>query len=188
MRRTRPALVIAVVLVLAVPAVARARGGGFGHHGAYHGQGHHGGFHGRGHSRGGVFIGGSVFFDPFFPYWYPYAVPYPVYPYPAYSYPAPPPDDEPADDAEETQDAEDTTRASYGLVQLRGIPDGASVDLDGRFWLTADSLDDRWLALPAGTHTIAVRVRGAEPVERRIELKPGTSQVARFGPFPRDAG
>jgi hypothetical protein len=181
--------VLAVLLGSALPAPGAPRGG-FGHHGgSFHRPFFHGGFRGR--SR--VFIGGSVFLDPFFPYWYPYSgpYPYPVYPYPAYPYP--PPDEEataepPPEEGEEAPSAEDVERTSYGLVQLRGVPDGASVDLDGRFWITADSLDERWLALPRGAHTIAVRVRGAKPVERRVEVKPGGTQAVRFGPFPRHAG
>ena len=77
-------------------------------------------------------------------------------------------------------EADEERRASYGLVQLQGVRDGASVDLDGRFWLTAAALDRRWLALPEGTHTIAVRARGAKPVERRVDVKPGTTRVVRF--------
>src|SRR5438067_1084614 len=83
---------------------------------------------------------------------------------------------------------EEAERASYGLVQLRGVPDGAAVDLDGRFWLKADGLDQRWLAVPHGEHTLAVRVRGSQPVERRVEVKPGKTSVVRFGPFPQPAG
>ena len=119
---------------------------------------HHPGFHRpffHPHAGGRVFIGGSVFFDPFLYPYYPY---YPVsYPYPVYGYPPPPPEEEasgpPPGPGEEQRSAmEDATRrANYGLVQLRGVPDGASVDLDGRFWLTADALDGRWLALPEGS-------------------------------------
>src|SRR5262249_13704483 len=69
---------------------------------------------------------------------------------------------------------------TYGLVQLHGVPDGAAVDLDGRFWLTADGLDDRWLALPEGSHTIAVRVGNGTPLKRTVEVKPGASTVVRF--------
>src|SRR5207245_6977486 len=85
--------------------------------------------------------------DPFFyyPYAYPNYAPYPGY---GYEYPPPPPPEEPGYEAgqepqygaqseappEETQPTpEDAERASYGLVQLRGVPDGAAVDLDGRF-------------------------------------------------------
>jgi hypothetical protein len=63
---------------------------------------------------------------------------------------------------------------------LRGVPDGAAVDLDGRFWLTAEDLDQRWLALPRGSHTLTVRVSGTRPIERRIEVKSGATQVVRF--------
>jgi hypothetical protein len=39
-------------------------------------------------------------------------------------------------------------------MQFRGIPDGAQIDLDDRFWLDAQGLDQRWLAIPDGRHTI----------------------------------
>lgn len=179
------AVVAAAGIWLGVVTPAHARGGGraggFGHHGPF--------FHHGSHSH--VFIDGGVFFDPFFPYWYPY--PYP-YPYPAYSYPYPPPPEEepearaPEEQTEEGRGEEDAAQATYGLVQLRGVPDGASIDLDGRFWLTANALGDRWLALAGGRHTVAARVQGAKAVERRIDVKPGTTQVVRFGPFPREAG
>jgi len=54
------------------------------------------------------------------------------------------------------------------------------VDLDGRFWLRAEDLDQRWLALPHGAHTLVVRVEGAQPVERRIQVESGKTQVVRF--------
>jgi len=158
-------------------------------------MGHRPFFHPGPRSR--VFIGSSFFFDPFFPpYYYPY--PYPYYaPYPPDIYA--PPDDEGAGEPPPEEGGgpraeaappsrEDAERASYGLVQLRGVPDGAAVDLDGRFWLTAEALDQRWLAVPYGEHTVAVRVRGSEPVEQRLEVKPGKTSVVRFGPFRRPAG
>jgi hypothetical protein len=64
---------------------------------------------------------------------------------------------------------------------LRGVPDGASIDLDGRFWMSADDLDQRWLALPEGEHVLAVRAREKDTVERRVVVKSGTTQVVRFG-------
>jgi hypothetical protein len=143
-----------------------------------------------------VFIGG-VFFDPFLFPPYPFYVPYP-YPVWTYPYPAPvapeweslPPEaeEEDDDDARRAERPPDEANlASYGLVRMRGIPDGASVDLAGRFWLRADDLDGRWLALPRGTHTLAVRVRGSSVQERRIDVKAGATQVVSFGPFRRDA-
>lgn len=149
---------------------------------------HHPGFH---HHPGAHFTGG-IFWDPFFyPYYYPYYVPYP---YPVYAYPPEPEEpgwgSAPAPEAEEGPRAEsgpatreDALRASYGLVQMRGVPDGASVELDGRFWLIAEKLDQRWLAVPYGEHTLRVQVRGAAPVERRITVASGKNQVVRFGPF-----
>src|SRR6185295_1396364 len=98
--------------------------GGWGHGGC----GHHG-FHG--HSS--VFIGG-FFWDPFwYPGYYPYVAPY-YYPYyGSYGYPyGPPPPYTDAPDYGEQEDdrnvarseeTEDPMRASYGLVQLRGVPD-----------------------------------------------------------------
>jgi hypothetical protein len=131
------------------------------------------------------------YYYPYGPYPYPYAYPY-AYPYPVY---VPPPDDPgwgaPPADAPPPARAESrppspaaAPPASYGLVQLRGVPDGAAVDLDGRFWLTARALDGRWVALPDGEHTLAVRVEGAEPVVRRVDVRSGKTQVVRFGPFP----
>jgi hypothetical protein len=202
----RTLLVTAIVGALAIaPAAGTAAmhgGGGFGGHagprggGFGRGPGFHHGFHGP---RTRFFVGGSVFFDPFFydPFYYPYYVPYP---YPAYMYPppadyawsAPPPGEAPGEEEQsqggESSEAEDAARATYGLVQLRGVPDGASVDLDGRFWLTASGLDNRWLALPRGQHTVTVRVRGSRPVDRRIDVAEGRNHVVRFGPFPRAAG
>jgi len=194
----RALAVVALVLALGPASSADAQRG-FSHHGGGHGFGGHGFgghrpfFHGRSH----VFIDGGFFFDPFFPYYYSYPYPYPYYaPYP---YPYPPPDDEgwgePPPEAESEPRAEnappsreEAEPASYGLVQLRGVPDGAAVDLDGRFWLTAERLDERWLAVPYGKHTLVVHARGSQPVEQRVEVKSGKTSVVRFGPFPHHAG
>lgn len=184
--------IVACVVFLGGAVAADARPQGSFHHGPSMGRGPF--FHGGSHSH--VFFRGGFFFDPFFfPYYYPYSYPY-YAPYPPpYAYPPPddagqpPPEEEGAPLAESTPPPPaDSERASYGLVQLRGVPDGAAVDLDGRFWLTADGLDQRWLALPDGEHTVAVRVRGSAAVERRVEVKPGKTNVVRFGPFPRAAG
>ena len=194
---------IAVVVVTpGSPAVVNAHPHGFHGGGFGGGFGHGSGFHGSSHSH--VFFRGGVFFDPFFfPYSYPYPYYDPYYPYYApYYAPYPPPDAYPPPDdegqpppdagggslAENAPPPEDSERASYGLVQLRGVPDGAAVDLDGRFWLTANGLDQRWLAIPDGEHTVAVRVRGARAVERSVDVKAGKPNVVRFGPFPRAAG
>jgi hypothetical protein len=192
MKRSLVVAVVAVALALGAPAGARGphgggRGpGGFGGHGGAR-HGFHPGF--GHHSHGHVFVGGSVFFDPFYydPFFYPYYVPYP---YPAYVYP-PPPDyawSAPPEEGESPPPEEDASRATYGLLQLRGIPDGAAVDLDGRFWLTAQRLDDRWLAVPRGEHTVTVHVRGADVVERRVDVKEGKNHVVRFGPFRHATG
>src|SRR5207245_1569273 len=157
----RALAIVALVLALGLAASADAQRRGFSHHGSFGGHGfvgHRPFFHSRSH----VFIDGGFFFDPFFPYFYSYPYPYPYYaPYP---YPYPPPGDggwgEPPPEAESEPRAEnappsreEAEPASYGLVQLRGVPDGAAVDLDGRFWLTAERLDERWLAVPYGKHT-----------------------------------
>jgi len=210
----RALAVVALVLALGPASSADAQRRGFSHHGfGGHGFGGHG-FGGHRpffHSRSHVFIDGGFFFDPFFPYYYPYPYPY----YAPYPYPYPPPDDEgwgepppeagseppPEAGSEPPPEAgsepraenappsrEEAERASYGLVQLRGVPDGAAVDLDGRFWLTAERLDERWLAVPYGEHTLVVHARGSQPVEQRVEVKPGKTSVVRFGPFPHHAG
>lgn len=169
MKRLVP--IVTLAALLALPSATLA----WGHHGW-------GGPH--------VFFGGV-----FAPYPYPY--PYPYYaPYPVYAYPppptAPPPGDPgwgtPSQEPERAPgDAESSgpPDATYGLVQLRGIPDGASIDLDGRFWLRASDLDRRWLALPDGRHRITVHVGEARPVDRVLEVAPGKSQVVRLGPFAR---
>src|SRR5262245_28517629 len=192
-----------LVPILASPVQAWADGwhGGGWHGGGYHGGGWHGGgWHGGGWHGGGwhhhgfgssVFIGGSFYYPwyyPAYPYYsYPYSYPY-AYPY-GYAY-SPPDDSEweagpPASSGEEDQDDAsayaDARSASYGLVQLRGVPDGATVDLDGREWLHADGLDQRWMALPDGEHVITVRVDNRAPQERRIVVKAGSSQTVRFG-------
>src|SRR5262249_10263447 len=89
---------------------------------------------------------------------------YPDYPPPGYEgEPDPAPDTEatpppqyvPPSGAEAAPS--DDYGSSYGLVQLREVPDGATVELDQRPWMNAHGLDDRWLALPAGMHSITVR-------------------------------
>jgi hypothetical protein len=173
-------LAAAAALLLALggaPALAARHGG---HGGGFHGRGFRGGFHGRwhgGHFHGPhVFIDGGFFFGP--PYFYaPFF--YDYYPYPPY-FPPPPPPPPPPPDQEEQEDAPEPP-ASYGLVQLRGVPDGAAVDLDGRFWLTAARLDERWLGLPEGTHTITVRRAGRDTVSRQVDVSAGSTQVVDFG-------
>ena len=173
-------LAAAAAAVLAVtPALAEFHGGARG----FHGPPAHG-FHGRPPSfhHGS---GGRVFlhvWGPLFPPWSPYYAPYPVYAYP----PPPAPPDEGWSAPPPDGDADDEAPlASYGLVQLRGIPDGAVIDLDGRFWLTASQLERRWLALPEGEHRLTVRLEGAEPIDRSIEVRAGKTEVVRLGPFPR---
>jgi hypothetical protein len=168
-------------------------------HGSHGGRHYRGGYHGGGHHRhhhGSDFF----FYGSFGPSWYagwpyyrPYLYSYPYYAYPywyayPYSYPYPYPpvpyrvydEDDDRDVPEESPPPADTEPASYGLVRLDGVPDGAAVELDGRFWLTADDLDERWLALPRGEHRIAVTVRDAEPIARTIRIVPGRTHVLKF--------
>ena len=193
------ALALALALGPASSADAQRRGG-FSHHGSMgHGFGGHRPFF-HSHPRSRFFIDGGFFFDPFFfPYYYPYYAPYPVEPYlpddegwgepPAEAGSEPPPEAGSEPRAENAPPSrEEAEHASYGLVQLRGVPDGAAVDLDGRFWLTAERLDERWLAVPYGEHTLVVHARGSQPVEQRVEVKAGKTSVVRFGPFPHHAG
>lgn len=189
----RAALAGGILAMLALTAVAEAnprfvvshRPGAYHHPVFGHGHPHH----------SHVFVGGSVFWDPFFfPAFYPYYLPYPYpYPYPAYPYPPPeeaapgaPPGEAPQE--EEAPPPEDARNATYGLIQLRGVPDGAAVDLDDRFWLTAERLEERWLAVPRGKHTLTVHVRGSEPIVRQIDVSAGKNQVVRFGSSPRRSG
>jgi hypothetical protein len=182
-------LAAAAALLLALggaPALAVMHGG---RGGGFHGGGFHGGWHGGWHGfRGGHFHGPHVFIDGAFffgaPYFYdPFF--YDYYPYPPYYgyYPPPPPPPPPPPDQEEEPEQEPAPEppASYGLVQLRGVPDGAAVDLDGRFWLTAAQLDQRWLGLPEGTHTITVRRAGRDTVSRQVDVSAGSTQVVDFG-------
>src|SRR5262249_29870368 len=100
-----------------------------------------------------------------YPYYYPYPYPYPYYGYPtAYppppwyptqQYPpdqqyqpdsgAPPPPDAGAAPPPDEGAAPPASGSNYGYVQLRSVPEDATVDLDGRFWVDARQLDERWL-------------------------------------------
>jgi hypothetical protein len=163
-------------------------------------------------------VGGFLFGSPLYPWPYYWGYPYGSYPYPygAYGYfppydenvpdyPPPsaqtlPPDQSgipPTSDvtpppdqgyvADQAEAAGDDY-SSYGLIQLRGVPDGATVDLDGRRWLDGRNLASRWLALPAGLHTIAVRADGYETFEQRIDVAAGRNQVVRIGPLRLRSG
>jgi hypothetical protein len=138
--------------------------------------------------RPGVVIGGVWGGHPVYPPYYPW--PYYYGPYPVWTYPPPPPPDDPAwqppadDEDVGAPPPLDAARASYGLVQLRGIPNGATVELDGRLWLTADDLDERWLALPDGEHTLVVRREHGEPLVRRVDVRAGRTHVVRFAAAP----
>jgi hypothetical protein len=171
---------------LSFPSQGRGRSGWGGGHGGRHGGHHHHSHHGSDF----FFFGGS-----FGPYWYPgWGWPYrPYYPYYAYSYPywgypypyyPPVPyrveDDDYRDAPQASAPPADEAPASYGLIRLDGVPNGAAVELDGRFWLTADDLDDRWMALPQGEHRIAVTVGDAEPLVRTIRIVPGRRHVLKL--------
>jgi hypothetical protein len=198
MTRVLAAVVLSLVLAVSLPAAAaQGRGGGGGrqlsfpsHGGARHGW-HGGGWHGGGHHHGSdFFFFGSFgpswypgwpyrpYFYPYYAYsWYPYPYPYPPVPYRVYA-----DDDDERDVPEESPPPADTEPASYGLIRLDGVPDGAAVELDGRLWLTADDLDERWMALPKGDHRIAVTVGDARPVVRTIRIVPGRTHVLKFDP------
>ncbi len=190
-RRTGLALGVVFLLVIGAGAPRAAMRGG--HGGGMHG-GHAigprgGGWHGGWHGRFG-FYAFPLFYDPFYYPAYPY---YPYYPYdPTYAYPDYLPPEAPPPQTEEQQGTsepggeyaeaapENPLDASYGLVQLHGVPDGTAVDLDGKFWLKAEHLGARWLALPRGTHTVTVRKPGAPPAERQISMEPGKTRVVQF--------
>lgn len=144
---------------------------------------------------GGGFGGfGGYFYDP-------YAYPYYAYGYPpsyAYGwYPPPPPDEGPAEapppppgeapvpppDASgaDTLNVPDDA-GTYGLVRFLEVPDGATLSLDGRYWLEAHDLDGHWLPLPAGTLTIGIRASGYAPTELQVDVVAGRQQDVRLGP------
>jgi hypothetical protein len=83
MRKLTAIVLVAVLVVplLAGPAQAWVRGGGWGGHG---------GWHGGGYGWGGFALGLGIGALATSPYWYPPAYAYPAYPYgyPAYPYPA----------------------------------------------------------------------------------------------------
>jgi hypothetical protein len=172
--------------------------------GHFGGGGWHGGhgvcFHGGGPH---VFIGGGFGYPFFWPgyaddwgsawaYGSPDLYPYP-YPYPgAYLEGAPPPDtgtqtpppdagSPPSDTAKAQGESPDIY--TYGLILLRGVPDGASVFFDGRFWLVANGLDGRWLALPEGRHTITVRMSGYREATTSVDVVPGSNRVVPVQPL-----
>jgi hypothetical protein len=159
----------------------------------------------------GVFFGGGwPYYGYPYPYYYPYSYPYPYYGYPTTypppaSYPggqyppdqqyppdsgAPPPPDAgappPPDEPEGS--APPPAGSSYGYVQLHSVPEDATVDLDGRFWVDARQLDERWLPVTPGAHTITVRPRDGSPLDRRVDVPAGASQVISLDSFTADRG
>jgi hypothetical protein len=136
-----------------------------------------------------VFIDGGFFFGFGAPLYWDYGpsyfapedyLPPPPDVYPYYYPPPPPPSEEAAAPAEAAAPEEEGSPATYGLVQLRGVPDGTPVDLDGRFWLTAEQLDHRWLALPEGPHTIAIGSTDVPSAVRQFSVRSGTTLVVDF--------
>jgi hypothetical protein len=101
------------------------------------------------------------------------------------SYQQPPPDAGSYQPAEEAGSdvAPPPDTSSYGMVQLRSVPDGSAIDFDGRYWFDARQLDDRWLSVPPGLHTITVRQPDHAPVARRVDVSPGRSQVISLESF-----
>ncbi len=183
----RAALLLALVLFASGAALAAGGHGGGGHGGGMGGGGHGhpgGGWHGHGgwgdwHHHSG--FGATFVYSPWFwdPYFFPYA---PAY-YPAY---APPPDDAdysppPESGGWSTEAAADNPLdASYGLIRLEGVPDGTTIELDGRFWMQAARMSERWLALPRGRHSITTRGTDGASQERRVDIEPGTQVVVQF--------
>jgi len=164
---------------------------------------------------GGPFFFGSWGWPYYYgyPYYYPYPYPYPYYGYPT-TYPppgsptqqyppdqqyqqyqqyppdsgaAPPPDAGSAPPPDEGA-APPPSSSRYGYVQLRSVPEDATVDLDGRFWVDGRQLDERWLPLTPGLHTITVRLRDSEPVDRRVDVSAGASQVVSMDSFSGERG
>jgi hypothetical protein len=200
------AIACAVLLLLA-PTPGHTRGGhgaGGGHGGGMAGHPAHGGGS-WGHASPGhpvschrtprVFIGGGFGFPFFWPAYsfgydfgpaYPYGDDLSVYPFPGTYVPGYPPGDwgaqsTPTDAGSLTPDnAELQDDGSYGLVQLHGVPDGATVYLDGRFWLVAHGLDGRWLALAGGSHAIAVRLSGYQDASADVDIVPGSNRVVEI--------
>jgi hypothetical protein len=166
---------------------------------------------------GGGFLYGSPFYPwPYWGYPYGFYGGYPYGPYPFYGYGYPPYDEEvpdypppaaqtpspgqsvipptagelPPPDQPQVAETEagGDDYSSYGLIQLRGVPEAATVDLDGRRWLDGHNLGGRWLALPAGLHTITVSADGYESVEQRIDVAAGHNQVVTVRPLRLRSG
>lgn len=171
----RAALLFAALLLASGSAIAGGGHGGGHGGGGSHGHGWGGGWHHHHSDFGATFFYGPWFWDPYF---FPYA---PAY-YPGY---VPPPDDTDAPPPESggwstEGDADDPLDASYGLVQLTGVPDGVTVELDGRHWMRAARLGERWLALPRGRHSITTRGADGKTQERRVDVEPGTKALVQF--------
>ncbi len=73
----------------------------------------------------------------------------------------------PAEPTPTASPAVDITTMRFDLSVLSDPP-GALIDLDGEY--TGRTTPAAFEALPGGTHTVRVRVGGAEPVEREIQL------------------
>jgi len=155
---------------------------GGGHWGHGHDHHHHGGW------GGAYFYGYGAFGWPYWtawdsPYFLGYAYPGPVTYYD--SYPPPGMDQEDTETDDEVPRArrptpDEARRDSYGTVQLRGVPDGSRIELDGQYWLEALALDDRWLAIRQGEHTVTIRPPDRRASSRKIDVAPGQSVIVRF--------
>jgi hypothetical protein len=185
--------------------------GGWYPHGGYYAHGYYP------HNRVFIVPGAPSFFFgagwPYYygyPYYYPYSYPYPYYgypttypppaAYPSQQYPRdqqyspdagapPPPDTGAAPPPDEPEGAvPPASGSSYGFVQLRSVPEDATVDLDGRFWVDARQLDERWLPVAPGLHTITVRPRDGAPLDRRVDVSAGGSQVVSMDSFSGERG
>ena len=96
---------------------------------------------------------------------------------------APDPGLAPAEPAPMTP-AIDITTMRFGLSVLSDPP-GALIDLDGEY--TGRTTPAAFASLPGGTHTVRVRVDGAEPVEREILLERDDEVVVEV-PGPASPG
>ena len=96
---------------------------------------------------------------------------------------APDPGLDPAEPAPMTP-AIDITTMRFGLSVLSDPP-GALIDLDGEY--TGRTTPAAFASLPGGTHTVRVRVDGAEPVEREILLERDDEVVVEV-PGPASPG
>lgn len=116
----------------------------------------------RGHvvgPRGHIFIGGGLFYDPFWGPYYPYGYGYP-YPW-AFGYPY----------------WEYNNSADAGSVKTDITPKNTEVFVDGYFAGTADKFDGVFQRLntAVGGHTITLHLDGYRTVTQDIYVQPGST-------------